>query len=39
LLPRLDAVSLDGDVSWADANFVCGLERLPISYTMRKVAA
>jgi cytochrome P450 len=39
LLTRLDAVSLDGPVSWADANFICGLEQLPISYTVRKAAA
>lgn len=34
LLPRLDAVSLDGDAAMTQATFVNGPKRLPLHYTM-----
>lgn len=35
LLARIDDIALDGDPAWVKANFVSGLKRLPIRYTVR----
>ncbi|MCE9648619.1 MAG: cytochrome P450 [Parvibaculum sp.] len=39
LLSRLDTVELAGDPAWVEANFVSGLKRLPIRYSMKRQAA
>lgn len=39
LLSRLDTVELAGDPAWVEANFVSGLKRLPIRYSMKRKAA
>ena len=39
LLPRLDHIELAGKPAWVEANFVNGLKRMPVRYTMSKVAA
>lgn len=39
LLSRLDTVELAGDPAWIEANFVSGLKRLPIRYSMKRKAA
>ncbi len=35
LLSRIDEIALDGDPAWVQANFVSGLKRLPIRYSVR----
>ncbi len=39
LLPRLDSIELAGEPSRVAANFVSGLKRLPIRYTLSRKAA
>lgn len=39
LLSRLETVELAGDPAWVEANFVSGLKRLPIRYSMKRKAA
>ena len=39
LLPRLDHIELAGEPAWVEANFVNGLKRMPVRYTMTKAAA
>ncbi|MFM6829649.1 MAG: cytochrome P450 [Novosphingobium sp.] len=36
LLSRIDEIALDGEPAWVEANFVSGLKRLPIRYTVAK---
>lgn len=35
LLKRIDDIALDGDPAWIASNFVSGLKRLPIRYSVR----
>lgn len=35
LLSRIDEIALDGDPAWVEANFVSGLKRLPIRYSVK----
>jgi cytochrome P450 len=39
LLARIDHVEPSGEPAWVEANFVCGLKRLPIRYTVKAKAA
>jgi cytochrome P450 len=38
LLPRLEAIELDGVPSWTQTNFVQGMKRMPIRYKMTPAA-
>ncbi|MBN9535195.1 MAG: cytochrome P450 [Alphaproteobacteria bacterium] len=39
LLARIDEIELAGEPAWSEANFVSGLKRLPLRYTVRAEAA